>query len=117
MSAAANWSYTAKATIWRSVGIDEWGKPQFQPPEIFDCDYGGNTKSPKPLLSDAGREIVIKNTLWTEYSEAKIGDFVLIGESSMLDPIAAEADEVKFIDRYADTFERTADDYAIITGV
>jgi hypothetical protein len=117
MSAAANWSYTARATIWKNNGIDEWGQPQFTTPVSFDCDYGGNTKTPKPLLSDAGREIVIKDTIWTEYSEARMGDYVLIGESTIADPIEAGADEVKSIDRYADTLERIADDYAIVTGV
>ena len=67
MTATANWSYTAEATIWRSLGTD--------------------------------------------------GDYLLIGVSTEANPIDAGADEIKHIIRYADTFDRVADDYALITGV
>lgn len=54
--------------------------------------------------------------MWTEFTEAKKGDYLLIGVSTMVDPIAAGADEVVQVIRYADTFERLAEDIAILTG-
>ncbi|EBG0542793.1 hypothetical protein H3Z28_002196 [Salmonella enterica subsp. enterica serovar Ank] len=116
MSAAANWSYTAKATLWKRLGVNEWGKPEFSAPVVITCDYGGDGRLPKPLVSDAGQEVVIKNTIWTEYADAALGDFALIGESSEPNPLDAGADEVKAIIRYADTFDRVADDFTIVTG-
>lgn len=67
-------------------------------------------------IGDLGREIVVKNTIWTEYAEAKEGDYILIGASSAASP-PDEADEIRQVIRYADTFERLADDFALITGV
>ena len=58
----------------------------------------------------------VKNTFWTEYATAKVGDMIALGESSAATP-PDDADEVRHIIRYADTFERIADDYAIMTGV
>lgn len=78
------------------------------------CDYGGGLSA---RIGSIGSEIVVKNTFWSEFSEAKKGDYLLIGESSEAEPLAAGADEVMQVIRYADTFERTADDFAILTGV
>lgn len=116
MSATASWSYTATATIWRKVGgNDELGDPiGYAEPEQILCDYeGGLSKK----LASLGAEIVVKNTVWTEFSLANSGDYLLIGESTDADPVAAGADEVRQVIRYADTFERLADDWAILTGV
>lgn len=116
MSATASWSYTATATIWRKLeGTDEYGDPMgYAPPEQILCDYeGGLSKK----LASLGAEIVVKNTVWTEYALADAGDYLLIGESTEADPVAAGADEVRQVIRYADTFDRVADDYAILTGV
>ncbi|MCC3749684.1 hypothetical protein LLQ46_22765 [Rouxiella badensis] len=118
MSATANWSYTAKCTIWRrdtsSPASEFPNSAAYLPPEVIMCDYqGGLSKK----VGDVGSEKVVKNTIWTEYALADMGDFILIGESSELDPIAAGADGVMAVIRYADTFDRVADDYAIITGV
>lgn len=113
MSSAANWAYTAKATIWRVAGENEYGKKIFHPPELIYCDYGLDSAT---RLGDIGKGFVIKNTFWTEYALASEGDFILIGESSELDPVKTGADEIKHIIRYADTFERIADDYALVTG-
>ncbi|WP_283647642.1 hypothetical protein [Hafnia paralvei] len=114
MTVTANWSYTAQATIWRSLGTDEWNKPSFAAPFTIACDYGGDSKRGN---ADVGREFVVKDTVWTEYAEAKEGDYLLIGVSTEANPIDAGADEIKHIIRYADTFDRVADDYALITGV
>lgn len=115
MSSLASWSYTAKATIWKRSGAsNDYGDPAFEAPLIIACDYQGGLSK---RVGDIGGEKVVKNTIWTEYALADTGDYILIGVSTELDPIAAGADEVMQAIRYADTFERSADDFAIITGV
>lgn len=86
MSSTANWSYTAQATIWRCLGRNEDGILTFDRPVVIKCDYGMNAR--KGSL-DIGRECVIKNTIWTEYGKASVGDYLLIGKSSEADPISA----------------------------
>lgn len=81
---------------------------------MIACDYQGGLSK---RLGDIGGEKVVKNTVWTEYALADTGDYLLIGVSAESDPIKAGADEVMQAIRYADTFERIADDFAILTGV
>ena len=116
MSEIARWSYTATATIWRKLeGTDEYGDPLgYAPPEQILCDYEGGLSK---RIGNLGAEIVVKNTVWSEYALAVAGDYLLIGVSTESDPVVAGADEVRQVIRYADTFERVADDYAILTGV
>lgn len=114
MSSLANWSYTAQATIWRRSGAsNDYGDPVFDAPVVITCDYQGGLAK---RLGNIGSERVVKNTIWTEYALADTGDYILIGVSAETNPIAAGADEVMQAIRYADTFERLADDFAIITG-
>ena len=113
MSSTANLSYTAQATIWKCLGRNEDGILKFDRPVVIKCDYGMNAR--KGSL-DIGRERVIKNTIWTEYGKAVVGDYLLIGKSNESDPISAGAEEIIHIQRFADTFERHADDYALFTG-
>lgn len=118
MSSIASWSYTAQATIWRKQngGTDEYGDPinGYAAPEVIMVDYEGGLSK---RLASLGAEIVVKNTVWTEFALAAAGDYLLIGVSTETDPVVAGADEVRQVIRYADTFERLADDYAIMTGV
>lgn len=116
MSSVANWSYTATATIWRRLeGQDELGDPLgYSEPEQILCDYEGGLSK---RIGSLGSEIVVKNTIWTEFSLADAGDYILIGASVEADPVVAGADEIRQVIRYADTFERLAEDFAIITGV
>lgn len=121
MSSVANWSYTAPCTIWRKkVGEDgstmnEYGQLLgFTAPEIIMCDYQGGLSA---KIGDIGIEQVVKNTFWSEFDKAEKGDYILIGESTEADPLTAGADEIMQIIRYADTFERLADDWALLTGV
>ena len=114
MSSVADWSYTAEATLWRNLGNSEAGDPLgWAAPEIIMCDYQGGLST---KLNNIGSENTVKNTGWTEFSEAKKGDYLLIGLSTMVDPITAGADEVVQVIRYADTFERLTEDIAILTG-
>lgn len=115
MTSTANWSYTAPCTIWKNLGISDAGDYLgFAAPLVIMCDYGGGLSA---KIGSIGTEIVVKNTFWSEYSEAKKGDYLLIGTSTEPDPIVAGADEVMQVIRYADTFERLVDDWAILTGV
>lgn len=115
MSSLASWSYTAQATIWKHLGMNEYGDSLgWSEPLVIACDYQGGLSK---RLGAIGGEKVVKNTIWTEYALADTGDYILIGESTEADPMAAGADEVMQVIRYADTFERTADDFAILTGV
>ncbi|MDF7681502.1 hypothetical protein PT300_13260 [Enterobacteriaceae bacterium ESL0689] len=114
MSSAANWSYTAQATVWRSLGKDEIGDPLgYAAPEIIACDYEGGLSR---RAGNLGLAVIVKNTVWTEYALAQAGDYLLIGASAVADPVVAGADEIQQVIRYADTFERQSDDFAIITG-
>lgn len=120
MSSVANWSYTATATIWRRIrdadgsDTDGGGQPYgWEPPIAILCDYQGGLSA---KIGDLGREIVVKNTIWTEYATAREGDYIFLGVSLSSTP-PDEADEIRQVIRYADTFERLADDYAIITQV
>lgn len=116
MSSVARWSYSATATIWRKLeGNYEYGDPLgYAPPEQILVDYEGGLSK---RIGSLGSEIVVKNTVWTEFALANAGDYLLIGISTEPDPVVAGADEVRQVIRYADTFYRTADDFAIITGV
>lgn len=113
MSSVANWSYTARATIWQLQGKNDDGIQTFSEPIIIDCDYGVNAKMAR---FEIGREQSVKNVIWTEFVDANLGDYVLIGESSSVDPLAVGADEIIHIQRFADTFGRKRDDYALLTG-
>lgn len=113
MSELARWSYTAPCTIWRNSGLTEYGDPVFSVPEFIMADYQGGLSA---KIGNIGSEITVKNTVWTEFAEAKKGDYILIGRSDVADPVEAGADEVMQVIRYADTFDRVADDYAILTG-
>lgn len=122
MSDVANWSYTAKATVWRNLGKDEYGDPLgYSAPLVIDCDYQGGMSEKiagvSASLGNLGSEVVVKNTFWTEYADAQTGDFIFIGESVESDPLVAGADKILQVIRYADTFNRTADDYALLSGL
>jgi hypothetical protein len=57
------------------------------------------------------------NKIINQNNLASTGDYILIGTSVDPDPLNAGADEIMQVIRYADTFDRIADDFAIITGV
>ncbi|EZI34385.1 hypothetical protein BW31_01428 [Pantoea agglomerans] len=115
MSELARWSYTGKATFWkRLAGQDEYGDPLgFAAPVVIDCGYQGGLSR---RIGNLGSELVVKNTIWTEFAYADTGDYILIGVSAEPDPLKAGADEVMQAVRFEDTFDRLVDDWAIITG-
>lgn len=112
MSSVANWAYTSWATLWKTKK-DKNSKPVFSEPVHFLCGYGSELKSGK---LDIGFEITIKLVFWTEYADAKKGDFIAIGKH-FGEPLSTGADEIKLIKRDEDLFEHIADDYTLITAV
>lgn len=114
MSAVANWSYTATATLWARTGLDGWGGgASFAAPVAIACDYSSEARTERDAK---GEEFTTRHTLWTEHATVKRGDYVLIGASTAADPtIVAGAEEVRMVKRSADTFDRAADDFAIVT--
>lgn len=113
MSSLAAWSYTAVATLWPLLGRADWTQePIYGPPVPFACDYGSQAKV---MRDDKGDEFTALLSIYTERAGIKRGDWVLIGASTVADPVAAGAREVRAVERFADTFERSADDYLIGT--
>lgn len=113
MTSLANWSYTQPCTIWHKTGADKYGKPTFGAPVEIMCDYGFNAD----ISTDAkGNEIVQKNTFWTEYVGAKVGDYIMIGASVVADPLTAGANQILNVINYGNTFQRAEPpDFALVT--
>lgn len=113
MSSLASWSYTAKATVWSLNSRDDWtGAPTYGEPVQIDCDYSAKAKR----VTDAnGDEFVTQQIVYTERADIKFGDRLLIGASTALDPLAAGALQVRAVTRDADTFNRSADDFTVMT--
>lgn len=113
MSAAASWSFTARATVWPLQGRDDWsGARSFGAPVVFACDYSAKAQR----ATDAkGLEFTTRQVIYTERADIQPGDMVLIGEHTGADPVAAGAHEVRAVQRDADTFDRRADDYQLMT--
>lgn len=113
MSSAARWSLTATATLWPLLSADGWsGGQQYGAPVAFLCDYASKTMTRR---DSRGREITVSLVLFTERADIKQGDRVMIGASTAADPVAAGAREVLDVARSADTFERLADDFEVMT--
>lgn len=115
MTSIANWSYVHKCTIWRKTGVEGgYNKPVYATPEIIMCDYGFDAK----LTKDAsGNEIAQKNTFWTEYQLSGIGDYIILGEFTELDPLEVNADQVVNVINYGNTLELSGlPDFALVTG-
>lgn len=115
MSAIANWSYTARATVWPLIGRDDkTGKPTFGIPIVIDCGYGVQSKT---VIDSTGKQFTAALTLYTEWPDGKRGDYIAVGEYLLAnDPLAAGGREIRMVERYEDTFERIADDYALVTA-
>ena len=113
MSAAAAWSYTATATLWVLLGCDDWtGAVTYGAPQAVPCYYSAKAERRTDAL---GVEFTTRQIIYTERADIKRGDRIVIGTSASLDPVAAGAAEVRSVQRYADTFDRLADDFEIAT--
>lgn len=114
MSAAARWSQTKPATLWPLTATDSWGGQQsYGPPVPILCDYKVEARRARTASGD---EFTTRLVIYTERAGIKQGDRLLIGSSSAADPVAAGADEVRAVDRFADTFARQGgvDDFVVM---
>jgi hypothetical protein len=113
VSAAARWSYTAKATVWAKTGFDDWtGVETYGAPQTIDCDYSAESK----VVTDPnGEEFTTRQIIFTEADFVKRGDMILIGESAEANPVTAGAFAVRAVYRYSDTLDRAADDFKVLT--
>lgn len=112
MSSLAAWSYTSKATHWPLLTRGEWGGTMsFGPPVEFACDYKSEAIS---VTNERGIEFVSSQRFYTEKDDIRQGDRVLIGVSTVADPLAAGALSVQRVVRCADTFEQLRDDFEIL---
>ena len=85
----------------------------FGPPEPVACDYSAKAER---RTDGRGVEFVTRQLIYTERADIKQQDRILIGDHvGVLDPIAAGALEVRAVQRYADTFDRLADDFEVAT--
>lgn len=113
MTAIARFSYTQPCTIWPLTGKDKYGRPTFGTPVALLCDYGFDKNNSTDVK---GNEIVQKNTFWTEYQGAKIGDYIMLGTITNPDPLAASANQILNVKNYGNTFDRTdLPDFALVT--
>lgn len=110
----ASWSYLQTATLWPLVSRDEWGgQVTHGEPVLFLCDYSAEGRR---LVTARGDEFVSRLLIYTSLPSIQQGDMILIGSSSAADPYAAGAQEVRAVDRWADTFTAEgAQDYRIAT--
>ena len=112
MSAAAAWSFTATATLWALQSRDGWSGAQgFAAPAAVRCDYQAKAQT---RIDSKGREYVSRLVLYTDRPGIKQGDRIMLGTSTVADPLAAGADEVRDVVRFADVFDRVADDYEVM---
>lgn len=118
MTSAANWSYTTTATIWKKGAKNEYNEFEYAAPVTISCDYGfvsGNTQG--AVIAAIGREVIVKNTFWTEYADTVAGDYILLGISTLASPIEAEADEIIVVTNYGNTLSREElPDFMLVTG-
>lgn len=115
MSKAARWSLQSKATLWPLSGRTDWDDgPSFAAPVLIACDYRSNGER----MTDAkGIEFVSRLRIFTEYADAKQGDYIAIGDhlATLVPTGAPEAEEVRAVRRFSDTFEQVADDFEVVT--
>jgi hypothetical protein len=113
MSSAARWANTSKATHWPLSAPADWkGAPTFGAPVVFDCDYKAEARK---MTNSRGQEFTSRQQIYTERPSIHPGDRVLIGESALADPVAAGAEEVMAVARFADTLEGQAEDFMVVT--
>lgn len=113
MSSAASWANTSRATHWPRTAVDDWSRQAtYGAPVGFDCDYSAEAKT---VTDDAGQEFVTRQIIYTERTTIRRGDYVAIGESTATDPTVIDAQEVRAVKRYADTFENLVEDVVVYT--
>lgn len=114
MSAAANWSHTATATLWPWLGRDDWsGAETFGTPQLIACDYAVKAER---RTDDLGVEFVTRMVVYTERAGIKRSDRILLGDHlAQANPLAVGALQVRAVHVSADVFDRHADDVEVLT--
>lgn len=103
---SASWSYKQTATLWRRASRDDWtGAQTFAAPVWFLCDY---TIEARKMRDAKGEEFVTRMVVFTSLPNISRGDRIKIGALTDADPIAADAEEVRSVMGYADTFKAEA---------
>jgi len=111
MSSLSAWSLTHTVTYWPITGRGEWdGLPTFGGPVSVPCDYKADTRTPMDAM---GNEFVSRLTIYTE-ADIPIGSRVVLRDDALPSP-PDDAQEVRAVVRYADTFEGLADDFEVLT--
>lgn len=114
MSRAASWSYTAPVTLWPVIARgSSWdGAAQYGAPILLAADYKYTTKQ---MVTADGTPFTSSAKVYTEFATAKAGDRVAIGDhTTQLEPVSTSG-IVRVVERYADTLERVADDFVLVT--
>ena len=111
MSSLSAWSLTHTATYWPILSRNEWdGVAAYGWPVSVPCDYKADTRT---AMDARGNEFVSKLTIYTE-ADIPIGSRVVLRVDVSATP-PSDADEVRAVVRYADTFEGLADDFEVLT--
>lgn len=110
----SSWSYIQTATLWSLQARDGWtGAKTYAPPVWFLC---GHIEEDARVTDSKGQEFVSRARFFTSLPGVKQGDRVLLGASTLADPLAAGASEVRAITQWADAFNALgAPDYKLST--
>lgn len=107
MSRVARWSYKNTAKVKPRTGnVDKYGNPEYGIEYEISCTWGANAKQ---AAANAGREFLVKNTIWTEDARPKYLDMIQLNGHSEWEEIRdrQEWDMSPFSD---------VPDYVLITG-
>lgn len=107
MSQTANWSYTNKATVKPRTGnIDKYGDPEYGTEYEIACTWGANAKQ---AAANAGREFLVKNTIYTEDPRPQYLDMIKLNGSD-------QWEEIRERQAFDMSFFGEVPDYFLITG-
>ena len=111
MSSLSAWSLTHTVTWWPILSRDDWdGSAGYGAPVSVPCDYKADMRT---AMAARGNEFVSKLTIYTE-ANIPVGSRVVLRADVSASP-PSDADEVRAVVRYADTFEMLADDFEVLT--
>lgn len=78
-------------TIWRSLGVDRYGQPNYQEPITI---RGRWEDAERLYINENGREVRGRSTVYLPEDLAKSGDYMMLGVSEELRP-TVDSYEVK----------------------
>jgi|SRR5690606_14539876 len=75
-----------KATLWRTLGLDRYGTPQYSQPEVIEVRW---QYTDKVYTDSNGVSRIGKSLVYVDFNhEIKTGDFMYFGESNSLKPLS-----------------------------